>query len=495
MSETSRAPAKKVQRKKSPKKKRAVSAKRKTEALTTPADSKSRNTRDTRRSDSGEKGRKPPKKVAAAKPAATLAAGIRLPGPLEEWPIERLNPYERNPRTHTDEQVAKIAVSLIEFGWTNPILVDKEDGIIAGHGRLLAAQLLTMKTVPVIVLPHLTDAQKRAYVIADNRLALEAGWDEDLLTEELRRLAAEDFDLGLTGFDLKELEMMLEDEPLAEPPAPEPPKHPVTFLASNRVDSDLWILGEHRVLCGDAMNDDDVARLMEGVRAEMTFTDPPYNVSYGATKPPTHRQRQIKGDNQTAEQWQHFCDTLAKMMASHCSGDVYVWGASGPEGMRQRLRFVAAGFHWSATIIWRKQQLVLTPANYQRIYEPCFYGWHEKSSFVADRTQLEMWDVDRPHQSLLHPTMKPIALCAIGLRNSCLPGGLVLDLFGGSGSTLIAAEETGRRCNMMELDPAYCDVIVRRWQDLTGKTAVLESTGEVFDDVSAARKAAGPDTD
>ena len=205
----------------------------------------------------------------------------------------------------------------------------------------------------------------------------------------------------------------------------------------------------------------------------MVFTDPPYNVAYGDSKNPRHKIREVTGDRQTDPEWVLFNQRLAVVMRERCSADVYVWGASGPDGMRQRLEFVDAGAHWSATIIWKKQQLVLSPANYQRMYEPCFYGWFGKSGFVGDRKQTEVWEFDRPHDSELHPTMKPVALCAYGIQNSSPVGGIVFDPFLGSGSTLIAAEQTGRRCFGMEIEAGYCDVIVRRWQDLTGGKAVL----------------------
>jgi DNA modification methylase len=219
---------------------------------------------------------------------------------------------------------------------------------------------------------------------------------------------------------------------------------------------------------------------MGSEKADLIYTDPPYNVAYGETKNPKHKIRQIENDSLDSNAWKAFNQAVIEnIKAFYKGGDIYLWGASGPEGIRQRLWLTEAGFHWSATLIWKKQQIVLSPANYQRLYEPCFYGWLKKSTFVADRKQSEVWEFDRPHVSDLHPTMKPVPLVQRALRNSSLPGDVVLDLFGGSGSTLIASELMGRRCFMMELDPAYCDVIVQRFETLTGKKGRLEKVALV----------------
>jgi DNA modification methylase len=229
---------------------------------------------------------------------------------------------------------------------------------------------------------------------------------------------------------------------------------------------DIWLLGKHRLLCGDAVNEADVQRLMDCQTADMIFTDPPYNVNYN------YRNRKIINDNLSNEDWEMFCKKLFENFKKYNKGDIYMWGAPGPNGMKMRLWLVEIGCHWSATIIWSKQHFVLGHAKYQRMYEPCFYGWFDKSSFVGDRKQTDVWNFNRPIVSDLHPTMKPVDLCAYAIKNSSLPGQIVLDLFLGSGSTLIACEQVDRICYGMELDPAYCDVIVRRWEDYTWQKAM-----------------------
>lgn len=235
---------------------------------------------------------------------------------------------------------------------------------------------------------------------------------------------------------------------------------------------DIWLLGKHRLLCGDAVNEADVQRLMDCQTADMIFTDPPYNVNYGQANCGRHRNRKIINDNLSNEDWEMFCKKLFENFKKYNKGDIYMWGASCPNGMKMRLWLVEIGCHWSATIIWSKQHFVLGPAKYQRMYEPCFYGWFDKSSFVGDRKQTDVWNFNRPIVSDLHPTMKPVDLCAYAIKNSSLPGQIVLDLFLGSGSTLIACEQVDRICYGMELDPAYCDVIVRRWEDYTWQKAM-----------------------
>ena len=235
---------------------------------------------------------------------------------------------------------------------------------------------------------------------------------------------------------------------------------------------DIWLLGKHRLLCGDAVNEADVQRLMDCQTADMIFTDPPYNVNYGGQIIDRHRNRKIINDNLSNEDWEMFCKKLFENFKKYNKGDIYMWGASGPNGMKMRLWLVEIGCHWSATIIWSKQRFVFGPAKYQRMYEPCFYGWFDKSSFVGDRKQTDVWNFNRPIVSDLHPTMKPVDLCAYAIKNSSLPGQIVLDLFLGSGSTLIACEQVDRICYGMELDPAYCDVIVRRWEDYTWQKAM-----------------------
>ena len=234
---------------------------------------------------------------------------------------------------------------------------------------------------------------------------------------------------------------------------------------------EVWQLGKHRLMCGDSTKIEDVEKLMNGEKADMVFTDPPYNVDYGASKNPRHKIRSIKNDSMGTEAWMNFCNDFMVNIQQFNTGDIYMWGAPGPEGMRMRLLLIELGCHWSATIVWKKDQLVLTPANYQRMYEPCFYGWFDKSSYNGDRKQTEVWEIDRPKNSKLHPTMKPVELCSRGIQNSSKKNDKVLDLFGGSGSTLIACEQTNRKCYMMELDEHYCDVIIDRWETFTGNKA------------------------
>jgi len=247
---------------------------------------------------------------------------------------------------------------------------------------------------------------------------------------------------------------------------PELPKEPKSKLG------EVYQLGDHRLMCGDATKKEDVEKLMDGDKADMVFTDPPYNVDYGVSKNPRHKIRTIENDKQSDSEWKDFNHNfIQNIIDFYKGGDIYVWGAPGPEGMRQRLWLNDIGFHWSTTIIWKKQQLVLSPAKYQRIYEPCFYGWLEKSTYRGGRKQTEVWEIDRPLNSKLHPTMKPIELCCRAIKNSSERDNIVLDLFGGSGSTLIACEQLNRKCYIMELDPKYIDVIIERWEKFTGRQA------------------------
>jgi DNA modification methylase len=400
------------------------------------------------------------------------------------WPLSRLVPYERNPRTHSDEQIAKIADSISEFGFTNPILVDGAAGIIAGHGRLEAARRLGLEQVPVIELTHLSEEQKRAYIIADNRLALDAGWDEDLLREELEALRTGGFELGLTGFGDEELAALLEAEP--EGPAeedivPEVSEEPVSRPGN------LWLLGRHRLLCGDALDPAQVNALMEGSRARMVFTDPPWNVAIGSNRPPETRRAGIANDDLPQAEFDIFLGRAAASIARAVSGDVFVVMSSSQwPTVDAALR--SAGLHWSGTIVWVKDAFVLGRSNFHRRFEPIWYGWRQdgKSSFRGRRDLDDVWEIPRPRASEEHPTMKPVALVRKAIESSSLRGDSVLDLFGGSGSTLVACEQAGRRCLTTEIDPRYCDVIVRRWQELTGEGATLEADGRSFADLAAA---------
>ena len=384
---------------------------------------------------------------------------------VQSVPIGSIRPYDKNPRKNAPA-VDKVAESIREFGFRQPIVVDKDGVIIVGHTRYKAAMKLQLSEVPVLVASDLTDDQVKAYRLADNKTAEFAEWDTTLLFDELTALQEAHFDMTLFGFE--DPNASIEEDSFDIDAETEAITDPVSKRGS------VWALGPHRLVCGDSTSDEEVAVLMSGRKAKMVFTDPPYNVDYGSNKMNVRwKMRKIENDHQAPDEWLVFCDKVADRLRENCDGDLYVWGASGPDGMRARLALVDNGAHWSATIIWKKNQLVLSPAKYQRMYEPAFFGWFGKSSFEGDRKQVELWEFDRPRDSKLHPTMKPIALCANGILNSSMKGDIVLDLFGGSGSTLIACEETGRSCYMMELDPRYCDVIVKRWEQMSGGKAVL----------------------
>lgn len=408
---------------------------------------------------------------------------------IERWPVERLIPYARNPRTHTDEQVAQIAASIAEFGWTNPVLVGADGVVIAGHARLMAARKLALAEVPVIVLDHLTEAQRRALVIADNRLALNAGWDEEMLRVEIDALREVDFDLDVLGFDDQELEALLADEPAEvagntdEDGAPETPETAVT------VPGDVWILGEHRLLCGDATVLSDVEKVLAGGLADMVFADPPYNVNYGATMKDKLRgkKRKIANDN-LGDGFEQFLRDVCTNLLAVTKGAIYICMSSSELHTLYRA-FTEAGGHWSTFVIWAKNTFTMGRSDYQRQYEPILYGWKEGSDhyWCGARDQGDVWLVKKPVSNDLHPTMKPVELVERAVRNSSKTRDTVLDPFGGSGSTLIACEKTGRQARLVELEPRYCDVIVRRWEEFSGKQAVLEGDGRTFGDLAAER--------
>ena len=400
--------------------------------------------------------------------------------------VDDLIPYARNARTHSPEQVAQIAASIREFGWTNPVLVDGENGIIAGHGRVLAARKLSLDEVPVIELAHMSETQKRAYIIADNKLAEQAGWDAELLALELGELQADGFDLDLLGFDESELGDLLELDPKAgltdDDAAPELQDAPVSQPG------DVWRLGNHRVMCGDSLSLDDVAQLMDGHKADLIVTDPPYNVAYEGG---TADKLTIKNDSMSGEAFYRFLlDAYTAMFASAKDGSgIYVFHADS-EGVNFRKALTDAGFKLAQCCVWVKQSLVLGRQDYHWQHEPVLYGWKPTGAhrWYSDRKQSTVWNFDRPSRNDVHPTMKPVSLIEYPVTNSSRGGDLVLDVFGGSGSTLIACEKTGRHARLMELDPRYCDVIVRRWQDFTGQQAKLGESDMTFADIEAARE-------
>ncbi len=406
------------------------------------------------------------------------------------WSVEKLIPYARNARTHSDDQIAQVAASIKEFGWTSPILVGADGVIIAGHARLAAARRLGMLEVPVIVLGHLTEAQRRALVLADNKLALNAGWDEEMLRIELQDLEVSGFNLDLIGFSTAELESLMAGD-VAEGLTDEDGV-PEVQVAVVTVQGDLWILGDHRLLCGDATILADVEKVLDGGLADMVFCDPPYNVNYGATMKDKLRgtNRTIANDNLGAEFAQFLLDACTQMVAV-CKGGIYICMSSSEMATLQTA-FRAAGGHWSTFVIWAKNTFTMGRSDYQRQYEPILYGWKEGVDhfWCGARNQGDVWAIAKPHVNDLHPTMKPVELVERAVRNSSKTRDTILDPFGGSGTTVIACEKAGRQARVMELDPKYCDVIVRRWQAFAGGVAVLEGTSESFDAIAAQRVAA-----
>ncbi len=413
---------------------------------------------------------------------------------VEPWPTTKLIPYARNARTHSDEQVAQIAASIVEFGFTNPILAGSDGIIVAGHGRLAAAQRLGLEHVPVVVLDHLTPTQRRALIIADNRIAENSGWDPELLRLELGALQDDDFDLSLTGFDPDALAELFEgDEPdqtghTDDDQIPEVLENPISKPG------DVWILGLHRLLCGDATEAESYERLLQGQPVDLIWSDPPYGVNYANSAKDKMRgtHRPILNDN-LGEQFGPFLEAALTPMLRHCRGAVYI-AMSSSELDTLQSAFRTAGGHWSTFIIWAKNTFTLGRADYQRQYEPILYGWPEgqQRHWCGDRDQGDVWQIKKPAKNDLHPTMKPVELVERCIRNSSKPGQTVLDPFGGSGTTLIAAEKTGRVARLMELDPKYVDVIVRRWQDWTGQPARHETEGTAFTDLAMAERERNP---
>jgi DNA modification methylase len=402
---------------------------------------------------------------------------------IEHWLLEKLIPYARNPRTHSEQQIAQIAASIAEFGFNNPILVDTKAGIIAGHGRLLAARKLQFKEVPVIILDHLTETQKRAYILADNQLALNAGWDESLLRIELAALQEEEFDLGVIGFEDEELARLLAAQDAAEgltdeDAVPEVAENPVN------VAGDLWVMGQHRLLCGDATDEEAIHRVLAGGLADMTFCDPPYAVSYIGK---TAKRLTIKNDD-LGPAFYDFLRMACTNMLAVTKGAVYICMSSSELHTLFRA-FTDAGGHWSTFVIWAKHHFTLGRSDYQRQYEPILYGWRQGTDhfWCGDRNQGDVWFINRPMANLEHPTMKPVELAERAIRNSSKTRDTILDPFGGSGTTVIACEKTGRQARLIEIDPKYADVIVRRWEQYTGKPAVSEGDGRTFQAIAQER--------
>jgi DNA modification methylase len=401
---------------------------------------------------------------------------------VERWPLDRLIPHARNARTHSETQIAQIAGSIAEFGFVNPVLVGDDGVLVAGHGRVLAARKLGLHEAPVIVLAHLTPTQRRALMIADNQIALNAGWNEEMLSAELASLKEEAFDLELLGFDDADLDRLLAtplEEVQSADEAPEPPTEPISRLG------DIWICGQHRVLCGDATVLSDVEKLLAGELADMAFTDPPYNVNYANSAKDKLRgkDRPILNDALGDDFGTFLYDACVNLLTV-TKGAVYVCMSSSELDALQKA-FRAAGGKWSTFVIWAKNTFTLGRADYQRQYEPILYGWKDGADhyWCGARDQGDVWFFDKPAKNDLHPTMKPIALVERAIRNSSKSRDIVLDLFGGSGTTMIAAERTERRARLVELDPKYVDVIVQRWQEATGGSALHATTGQPFNSV------------
>ena len=410
--------------------------------------------------------------------------------PYKPMPVADLVPYARNARTHSSAQVAQIAVSIREFGFTNPILVDGDRGVIAGHGRLLAARQLGMTEVPTLELAHLTPAQRRAYVLADNRLALSAGWDEDMLRLELADLSTEGFDLALTGFEPPEIDALLAAPTtgLTDPDAvPPPPEVPVS------ASGDIWTLGRHRLACGDCTDPAVVEAALDGVRPHLMVTDPPYGVEYD----PAWRNAALEGSG-TKRTGKVLNDHRADWREAWAlfPGDVaYVWhGALHAGTVADSL--VASGFGIRAQIVWAKERLVLGRGNYHWQHEPCWYAVRDgaKGHWAGDRKQTTLWSIPTRGQDAdtVHGTQKPVACMQRPMANNSSPGQAVYEPFSGSGTTIIAAEQSGRACHAVELSPAYVDVAVLRWQAFTGQVATLAGSGATYAEVAAERAAGAP---
>lgn len=389
--------------------------------------------------------------------------------------IDKLIPYCNNARTHSDEQVSQICASIREYGFTNPVLIDEQDNIIAGHGRVLASKKLGLEKVPCIVLSGLTKAQKKAYIIADNKMALNAGWNDELLKIEFENLKELNFDLKLTGFDDNELNDIfnIDDDEIVEDDfdgeLPEEPKSKI---------GDIYILGHHRLMCGDSTNEEDVRKLVGEQKMDLLITDPPYNVDYtGKSK----KALKIQNDKMEGDT---FHDFLVKAFTNANNslkdgGAFYCWYAS-KEVVNFHTALEDSGFAVKQELIWNKNSMVIGRQDYQWKHEPCLYGWKETGSHVwySDRKQTTVIDWDRPIKADLHPTMKPIGLFDYQIKNSSKQGDNVLDLFGGSGTTIMACEQNNRNAYVMEFDPKYVDVIIKRWEEFTGKKAVLIQGGE-----------------
>lgn len=381
-------------------------------------------------------------------------------------PISKLVPYVNNARTHSPEQVMKLRSSLREFGFINPIVIDRDYGIIAGHGRLLAAKEEGITEVPCVFVDYLTEAQKKAYILADNRMAMDAGWDEELLRVEIEALQGEAFDVSLTGFDEKELADLFKNGSDSDAEDDDYDLSAALEKAAFVERGDIWTVGRHRLMCGDATSAEDVAALMDGRKANLILTDPPYGISFKSSSGLT-----IQNDSMKDEEFYHFLLDSFKNMADHLEkgGAAYVFHAD-TEGLNFRRAFIDAGFHLAGCCIWVKDSLVLGRSDYQWQHEPVLYGFMQngKHPWYSDRKQTTIWSFAKPKRNANHPTSKPLDLLGYPIGNSTQENAIVIDTFGGSGSTLMACEQMNRTCCTMELDEKYASVILRRYVDDTG---------------------------
>lgn len=403
---------------------------------------------------------------------------------IEMRQLDKLIPYARNSRTHSDTQVAQIAASIKEWGWTTPILVDEEGTIIAGHGRTLAARKLGLVEVPVMVARGWSEAQKKAYVIADNQLAMNAGWDTELLSVELKELGELGFELDLIGFDDKALANFLNDETEGLTDAdevPEAPADPVSVLG------DVWVLGKHRIICGSSTEADTVSKLLGDVKPHLMVTDPPYGVEYdpewreraGLNGPAAAKGKVLNDDKADwREAWSLF------------PGDVaYVWHAGLYAGVVGD-SLIATDFQLRSQIIWAKSVMVMSRGDYHWQHEPCWYAVRKGKAgrYDGGRKQTTLWQIEKPRKSETgHGTQKPVECMKRPIENNSSPGQAIYEPFSGSGTTIIAGEMTGRSVYAVELNPAYVDVAVKRWQDFTGQKAILEGSGKTFDEIGGER--------
>lgn len=384
--------------------------------------------------------------------------------------VSKLIPYVNNARTHSAEQVMKLRSSLREFGFINPVIIDREFNVIAGHGRILAAKEEGILEVPCVFVDYLTEAQKKAYILADNRMAMDAGWDEELLRIEIEALQSEDFDIGLTGFDESEIADLFGSDDTSGVKDDDYDLSAALEKAAFVKRGDIWTVGRHRLMCGDATSSEDVAALMDGKKANLIITDPPYNVAFESSD-----GLSIKNDKMANDKFYEFLLSAFKNMAAHLEkgGSAYVFHAD-TEGLNFRKAFMDAGFHLSGCCIWVKNSLVLGRSDYQWQHEPVLYGFLQNGkhywSKSAGRSQTTIWNFDKPKKNKNHPTSKPLDLLAYPIGNSSQENAIVIDTFGGSGSTLMTCEQTNRVCHTMELDEKYASVILRRYVEDTGDT-------------------------